>query len=107
MDPVQMAYDMLDSLLKDEVGFTKLVDALFEGADKNKDKTLSLDEMEDTIKSACVGVLKVTPTKEVVKEIFEKLDLDKSKTIDKKEYANFWRHAFEKQKDELAEKLKK
>ena len=105
---IQETYNALDALLKDEKTFSEVVSAVFASIDKDGSGTLEINEVEEFITSVCTEMgIKKAPGKDNIKEVFEELDEDKSKTISKDELAKFLRVLFEEQKNQLAKQLKK
>lgn len=111
MHPVKILGLSIDSLLKNEEEFTEFVDVLLKEANKKNElkanfgvaENWKLEELEAALKSVCLRKgMSVIPTKEMIKEAYNKLNLGKLATIDKQEFTNFWRQSFEKRKSELA-----
>eukprot|EP00826_Nyctotherus_ovalis_P062240 TRINITY_DN8971_c0_g1_i4.p1 TRINITY_DN8971_c0_g1~~TRINITY_DN8971_c0_g1_i4.p1 ORF type:complete len:114 (-),score=43.22 TRINITY_DN8971_c0_g1_i4:159-500(-) len=108
MQELQSTYKAVDALLKDERGFTELVEAVFASIDKDGSGTLEVSEVEEYVFSSCSEMgIKQTPDRSTIRSVFEELDEDKSSTIDKKELAKFLRSLFEEQRNHLAKQLTK
>ncbi len=108
MNEIDETYYALDALLRDEKTFREVVSAVFKSIDKNGDGTLEISEIEEFIGVVCTEMnIKNGPGKDNIKDVFDELDEDKSKTISEDELAKFLRVLFEEQKKQLAKQLKK
>ena len=108
MSEAQDTYDAIVSILKEEDTFDAVIGAVFASIDKDGSGTLEMDEIEEFVGGVIKGMnIKETPDKEKIKEIFEKMDEDKSKTISKQELGKYLRAQFEEQKNELEKQIKK
>ena len=108
MSEAQETYTALVALLKDDKTFTEVVNAVFASIDKDGSGTLEIGEIEDFINGVCKEMnITKAPGKDNIKDVFEELDEDKSKTISREELGKFLRVLFEEQKNQLEKQLKK
>lgn len=107
MEGVKEAHEAIEKLLKDQEAFDKFLHEIVEMIDENGDKMLSFAEIENFINRVCLdfGVCQ-PPSKERLKEIFEKIDADKNHLISHEELAVALRRILERQEKELSETLK-
>ena len=80
----------MQTILNDDQKLQVFSDRLFEKYDTNKNHFIEDDELYNLViklsKELRVGYI---PTREEIKELFSKLDKDKSKNLDQKEFKQF------------------
>eukprot|EP00826_Nyctotherus_ovalis_P050070 TRINITY_DN609_c0_g1_i5.p1 TRINITY_DN609_c0_g1~~TRINITY_DN609_c0_g1_i5.p1 ORF type:complete len:135 (+),score=39.17 TRINITY_DN609_c0_g1_i5:76-480(+) len=102
MDPKLVAVDSIDKILNTPELFNGMVEKLFAIIDKDKSGGLDLNEMEEFITSSSSSMGMTTPpSKESIKEMFEKLDVNKDKILSKEELSVFVKNMLEEQKKAL------
>ena len=80
----------METILNDENKLQIFSDRLFERYDVNKNNFIEDDELYNLIMKLSKEIkVDYVPTKEEVKELFDKLDKDKSKKLDAKEFKEF------------------
>ena len=86
MEEAKKAYDNLKKTLKDDKLLTETSDNLFASIAKEKSKSFDVNELAIFMQKVVekMGV-KHTVNKDKIKELFEKLDRDKSKSLSKEE----------------------
>ena len=99
MDPKKAACEAIDKVLNDPKMFQNMVDKLFSLIDKDKSGGLDLNEVEQfMIQSASSMGVSTPPSKESIKAMFDKLDVNKDKILSKEEVSTFVRFMLEEQK---------
>ena len=103
MDSRKIALDAINKILDNPKTFDSLIDKLFSIIDKDNSGGLDLGEMEEfMITSANSMGMSAPPSKENIKAMFDKLDINKDKVLSKEELAIFVRSMLEDQRKRLS-----
>ena len=85
---------VINHLLNDEEQFNKLLNSLFKDADFDGNRKIDCLEFNKVVEELCDQLNLERPTKEELKDIFEKIDLNKDNLIEYDEFKVFFRNYF-------------
>ena len=89
----------IDKVLNDKKLFQDIVDKLFTIIDKDKSGGLDIHEIEEfMVTSSSKMGMATPPSKENIKAMFDKLDVNKDKILSKEELSAFVKEMLENQK---------
>eukprot|EP00826_Nyctotherus_ovalis_P000554 TRINITY_DN0_c72_g1_i6.p1 TRINITY_DN0_c72_g1~~TRINITY_DN0_c72_g1_i6.p1 ORF type:complete len:105 (-),score=43.85 TRINITY_DN0_c72_g1_i6:55-369(-) len=102
MDHKKVAVEAINKILSNPKMFDAMVEKLFSIIDKDKSGSLDLNEIEEfmTTSAASMG-MSTPPSRESIKAMFDKLDVNKDKMLSKEELGAFVRSMLEEQKKSL------
>ena len=99
MDKKKEAIAAIDKVLSDKKLFSDIVEKLFTLIDKDRSGGLDLHEIEVFMTESCTKLgMGTPPSKENIKVMFDKLDVNKDKILSKEELCAFVREMLENQK---------
>ena len=105
-EEIEQTHEALKVILEDTSTFNYVVAEVFAAVDKDKDGSLSRDNLKQFVTKVCLDMgMRTAPDERAVEEVFRDLDEDNSNEVSQEEFGRFLRRLFIQQKEDCAKAL--
>jgi len=105
-EEIEQTHEALKVILEDTSTFNYVVAEVFAAVDKEKDGSLSRDNLKQFVTKVCLDMgMRTAPDERAVEEVFRDLDEDNSNEVSQEEFGRFLRRLFIQQKEDCAKAL--